>query len=42
LAKYSKPQGIGGRSSTTVEKKADFQKPVPKSGAFQRREIPQS
>lgn len=42
LAKHSKQQGIGGRSTSTLEKKAEFQKPVPKSGAFQKRDIPAS
>ena len=39
LAKHSKPQGSGGRTSSTLEKKPEFQKPAPKSGAFERREV---
>jgi hypothetical protein len=42
LAKHTKPHGIGGRISSTLEKKAPFQKPVPKSGAFEKREVPAS
>lgn len=42
LAKHTKTQGIGGRTSSTLEKKPVFDKPVPKSGAFQKREVPYS
>jgi hypothetical protein len=42
LAKHNRPRGNGGRSTTTLEKKAEYQKPVPRSGAFQKREIPAS
>ena len=37
LAKHSKRSGIGGKTSSTLEKKPEFQKPVPKSGAFEKR-----
>lgn len=39
LSKYNKPHGNGGRTSSTLDKKKTYQAPVPKSGAFQKREI---
>lgn len=42
LTKHSQHHGNGGRTSSTLEKKAEFAKPVPKSGAFQKREVPYS
>ncbi len=35
-------QGNGGKTSSTLEKKKSFEAPVPKAGAFQKREIPVS
>lgn len=42
LAKYERPKGNGGKCSSTLEKKKTFEKPVPKSGAFEKRDIPAS
>lgn len=42
LTKHSRHHGTGGKTSSTLEKKSEYQKPVPKSGAFQKRDIPAS
>ena len=42
LSKHSRPRGNGGNAVSSVEKKAEFKKPVPKSGAFEKRDIPAS
>ena len=39
VAKHTKPAGNGGRTCSTLEKKGDYQKPTPKSGAFQKRDV---
>lgn len=42
LTKFERPRGTGGKCSSTLQKKKTFEKPVPVSGAFQKRDIPQS
>ena len=42
LGKHTRMQGNGGKTSSTLEKKKNFEAPVPKAGAFQKREIPVS
>jgi hypothetical protein len=35
-------RGNGGKTSSTLEKKKSFQAPPPKSGAFEKRDVPAS
>lgn len=42
LSKYDRPRGNGGKTSSTIEKKSNFKAPVPKCGAFEKRDIPAS
>lgn len=42
LHKPERLRGTGGMTSSTLEKKPHFQPPPPKSGAFQKREVPPS
>ena len=42
LGKHKRFEGTGGKCSSTLEKKKNFQQPVPKSGAFMKRDIPTS
>ena len=42
LHKHSKLSGTGGRTSSTLEKKEKHNPPPPKSGAFEKREVPAS
>lgn len=37
LTKHQRVRGNGGKTSSTLEKKQNYEKPVPKSGAFQKR-----
>lgn len=40
LAKQERLRGNGGKTSSTLEKKKTFEKPIPVSGAFMKRDIP--
>ena len=42
LNKQERIRGNGGKTSSTLEKKQSFQAPPPKSGAFEKRDVPAS
>lgn len=42
LNKHERHRGTGGKCSSTLEKKKQFQEPPPKSGAFVKRDVPAS